>query len=150
MKGSYILLIKLPTEQTIRIGSLNSIQFPRGYYAYVGSAMSGFKSRLRHHLKENKRLHWHIDYLLQKTSFNSLILCETNDRTECAVAQALSHQFDSIPGFGSSDCKCPSHLFFTANEMESTILAILNRLDIRPGLARVRSLDDRNYFGEAW
>ncbi len=137
MKGSYILLIKLPTEQTIGIGSLNVVPFPGGYYAYVGSAMGGFKSRLNRHLKSNKKPHWHIDYLLQKASINSIILCETNDRAECAVAQALSRQFDSIPGFGSSDCKCRSHLFFAGDEMKSTILAILNLLNIRPRLARV-------------
>ena len=138
MKGSYILLIKLSEGQDFKIGSLKTIHFPRGYYAYAGSAMGGFESRLRHHLNDNKRLHWHIDYLLQQASISSIILCETNDRAECAVAQALSRQFDSIPGFGSSDCKCRSHLFFAADEMKSTILAILNLLDIRPRLTRVR------------
>ena len=38
MKGSYILLIKLPEEQTVTIGSLQALHFPGGYYAYVGSA----------------------------------------------------------------------------------------------------------------
>jgi len=138
LKGSYILLIKLSEEQTITIGSRQPVHLPRGYYAYVGSAMGGFKSRLSHHLNDNKRLHWHIDYLLQKASINSIILCEIGDRAECAIAQALSHQFDSIPGFGSSDCKCRSHLFLAADEMKSTILAILNQLDIKPRLAKVR------------
>jgi len=138
LKGSYILLIKLSEGQTIKIGGLKTIHFPGGYYAYVGSAMGGFKSRLRHHLNDNKRLHWHIDYLLQKASISSIILGETNDRAECAVAQALSRQFDSIPGFGSSDCKCQSHLFFATDEMKSTILAILKLLNIKPRLARVR------------
>ena len=148
MKGSYILLIKLPEEQTITIGSRQPMHLPGGYYAYVGSAMGGFKSRLRHHLNDNKRLHWHIDYLLQKASIDSIILYETNDRAECTVAQALSRQFESIPGFGSSDCKCRSHLFLAADEMKSTILAILNQLNIKPELARVRSENDRNYSGK--
>jgi len=131
VKGSYILLIKLPTEQSIRIGSLNAVRFPLGYYAYVGSAMSGFKSRLNHHFQGNKRPHWHIDYLLQKASINGVILCETTGRAECTIAQALSRQFDSIPDFGSSDCKCKSHLFFAADEMNPTILTILNRLEVK-------------------
>jgi len=137
LKGSYVLLIQLPEEQTITIGSLKAIRFPHGYYAYVGSAMGGFKSRLRRHLNDNKRLHWHIDYLLRKAFVNSIILCETTDRAECTIAQALSRQFDSIPGFGSSDCKCHSHLFFAADEMKTTILAILNLLNTRPRLTRV-------------
>ena len=134
MKGSYVLLIQLPEEQTITIGSLKAIYFPRGYYAYVGSAMGGFKSRLNRHLKSNKKPHWHIDYLLQKASITEIILSETKDRAECAIAQALSHQFDSVPGFGCSDCKCHSHLFFATDEMESTTMATLKSLGIKPRL----------------
>ena len=136
MKGSYTLLIKLPEEQTITIGNRQPMGLSHGYYAYVGSAMGGFESRLRHHLNDNKRLHWHIDYLLQKASINSIILCETDDRAECTIAQALGRQFDSIPGFGSTDCRCRSHLFFATDDMKSTILAILSLLNIEPRLAR--------------
>jgi Uri superfamily endonuclease len=28
------------------------------------------------------------------------------------LAQRLGEVFHSVPGFGSSDCICPSHLFF--------------------------------------
>ena len=136
MKGSYVLLIQLSEEQTITIGSLKAIYFPRGYYAYVGSAMGGFKSRLNRHLKSNKKPHWHIDYLLEKASISEIILCETKDRAECAVAQALSHQFDSIPDFGSSDCKCRSHLFFATDKMKPTVMVTLDLLGIKPRLAQ--------------
>ena len=127
MKGSYVLLIQLPKEETITIGSLKTLHFPRGYYAYVGSAMGGFKARISRHLKSNKKRHWHIDYLLDKASITGIILGETTARTECTIAQALSRQFDSVPGFGCSDCRCHSHLFFSANEsqMKSTIMATL-------------------------
>jgi len=131
MKGSYVLLIELPEEQTITTGSLKAVYFPGGYYAYVGSAMGGFKSRLNRHLRSNKKPHWHIDYLLEKASISEIIFCETNDRVECTIAQALNSQFDSIPGFGSSDCKCRSHLFFATDKMKPTILTILNQLDIK-------------------
>ena len=131
MKGSYVLLIPLPEEQTITTGRLKATYFPRGYYAYVGSAMGGFKSRLNRHLKSDKKPHWHIDYLLEKATISEIILCETKDRIECAIAQALSCQFDSIPGFGSSDCKCRSHLFFATNKMKPTIMATLSSLPIK-------------------
>jgi Uri superfamily endonuclease len=131
VKGSYVLLIELTEEQTITTGSLKAIYFPRGYYAYIGSAMGGFKSRLNRHLKGNKKPHWHIDYLLEKASISEIILCETNDRVECTIAQALNGQFDSIPGFGSSDCKCRSHLFFATDKMKPTIMATLNSLPIK-------------------
>ena len=135
MKGSYILVIELPEEQTMVIGGLKVVHFPSGYYAYVGSALSGLKSRLRRHLKRNKRLRWHIDYLLQKASINNIIICETEDRIECTIAQALNRKFDSIPGFGSSDCKCPSHLFFSTEGMKREIITMLNSLGMKPRLA---------------
>jgi len=137
-KGSYVLLIELPEEQILAIGSLKVVRFHRGYYAYVGSAMGGFKSRLNRHLKGNKRPHWHIDYLLQKASINNIIVYGTNDRIECAIAQALSHQFDSTSGFGSSDCKCHSHLFFATNgsQMKSKVISNINLPGIKPRLIR--------------
>ena len=136
-KGSYILLIELPEKQTITIGSLKAIYFPRGCYAYVGSAMGKFKSRLSYHIKGNKKPRWHIDYLLPKASITGIILGETEERVECTIAQALKGQFDSIPGFGSSDCKCHSHLFFTTDgsQMKSRIMATLDSLSMQPRLA---------------
>ena len=134
MVGSYILLIKLPEEKAISVGSLKAIHFARGYYAYVGSAMGGYKSRLNRHLKGNKKPHWHIDYLLQKASITSIILCEAEHRVECTIAQALNGQFDYVPGFGCSDCKCHSHLFFAAEEMKREIMTIANSLGMRPRL----------------
>ena len=80
MKGSYIILIKLPEEQTITIGSLPDVHFPRGYYAYVGSALGGIKSRLSHHLNRKKKLLLDIDYLLEKASIPGVIIGETNER----------------------------------------------------------------------
>ncbi len=138
MKGSYILLIPLPEGQMIKAGGLPDTYFPSGCYAYVGSAMGGFTSRLNRHLKQNRKPLWHIDYLLQKANISGIALCETDDRVECVIAQALSHQFDCIPGFGSSDCKCLSHLFFSAdeNQMKQTILATLNSLPISKRIHR--------------
>ena len=108
--------MKLPEAQTITVGSLNDIYFTGGFYAYVGSAMGGIKSRLGHHFKKDKKRHWHIDYLLEKTSIIDIHVCETSDRSECALARALSAHFDSITGFGASDCHCRSHLFFNTDE----------------------------------
>ena len=142
MKGSYVLLIELSEKQIIAIGNLKAVHFHRGGYAYVGSAMGGFKSRLNRHLKGNKSPRWHIDYLLQQAPISDIILCETKDRVECAIAQALSRQFESIPGFGSSDCKCRSHLFFTADErqMKSKVMTNIGSLSIKPRLIAALSI----------
>jgi len=140
VKGSYVILIRLPKAQTITIGSLSDVYFPRGYYAYVGSALGGVESRLSHHLSRTKKRHWHIDYLLQKASITDIIIGESESRVECAIAQVLNSQFDSIPGFGSSDCRCPSHLFFTAEgkPMKSAIMKTLKSMAIPPKLIGLR------------
>ncbi len=144
MKGSYVLVIELPEEQAIAVGGLKVVHFPPGYYAYVGSALGGVESRLNRHLQRSKKLRWHIDYLLQKASIGSIIICETEDRVECAIAQALSRQFDSITGFGSSDCKCPSHLFYDAEGMKEEIMTMISSLGLRPGLAEDPSREAAN------
>ena len=131
MKGSYVLLITLPEEQEIAINGRQRWFLHRGHYAYIGSAMGGLKPRLRRHLNSRKRLHWHIDYLLQKASINDIIICQSDDRVECTIARTLNSRFDSIPGFGSSDCRCHSHLFFAACEMKSTVLTSLKLLGRR-------------------
>ena len=135
-KGSYILLIKLPAEEIITVGGLKAIRFSPGYYAYVGSAMNGLEARVNRHLRQNKKIHWHIDYLLQRVAISSIILSETTDRTECAVAGALNRQFEAVSRFGSSDCRCRSHLFFSAGEMKPAIMAILSSLGMRPSLTK--------------
>ena len=116
MKGSYLLLVRLATEKDILIGKLGYIHFPKASYAYVGSAMNGFKARLAHHLKEEKRPHWHIDYLLNEADVLEIISHPSKQREECVLAQALAKGLQSIPGFGSSDCKCNSHLYFGDTE----------------------------------
>ena len=116
MKGSYILLIELPQTREISVGRLGLLAFPQGFYAYVGSAMNGFESRISYHLREKKKSHWHIDYLLQQALIKEIILWETEERVECILAQILSREFHPITGFGSSDCRCSSHLYFEAEK----------------------------------
>lgn len=138
VKGSYVLLIRLTQGQTIRVG-LRSVHFPGGYYAYVGSALGGLKARLRRHLKADKKRYWHIDYLLEKAAINGIFIAETQDRIECRIAQELGLKFDPVPGFGSSDCNCPSHLFFSLDEekIESAARSAFSSLAIKPSLVRI-------------
>jgi Uri superfamily endonuclease len=133
VKGSYILLAELATRKDILVGKLGYVSFPKASYAYVGSAMNGLRARLVRHLREEKKLHWHIDYFLKEAEIKEIILCKAEERVECFLAQALAGEFQSIPGFGSSDCRCQSHLYFARGK---------DRLKIRvaeavkqPGLA---------------
>ena len=115
-KGSYVLLVELTTGKDIFVGKLGYVSFPKASYAYVGSAMNGLRARLARHLRRKKKLHWHIDYLLKEAEVKEIILCQGEERVECSLAQALAGKFQSVPGFGSSDCKCRSHLYFASEK----------------------------------
>jgi Uri superfamily endonuclease len=112
MKGSYILLLELPEQREITVGRLGLITFPKGCYAYVGSALNGLKPRITRHLRKEKSRHWHIDCLLPEAEVWEIIIFPSEERRECLLAQSLALGFQAIPGFGSSDCKCKSHLYF--------------------------------------
>jgi Uri superfamily endonuclease len=112
LKGSYALFMHLKEEDEIRIGSLGKIELPKGYYVYVGSAMNGIEGRVNRHLRNRKKVHWHIDYFLKKVEISSVYYLESKKRTECKIANKFSREFEGVPKFGSSDCQCEGHLFY--------------------------------------
>ena len=129
-RGSYVLLIELDQPREISIGSRGIMLFPGGYYAYIGSAMGGFNARLNHHRHRQKKPKWHIDYLLLPATLCGVILIETTERTECAVARELQVRLSAIAGFGASDCRCSSHLFMDTRPVTADILAALESLQL--------------------
>ena len=114
--GLYQLIIRLDEGATIRVGRLGAFRFPRGYYVYTGSARSGLEQRVARHLRRDKRLHWHIDYLLARGSVTQ-VLVYPGAGSECALnraVEALPGGEVVVRGFGSSDCRCRAHLHFFA------------------------------------
>mgnify|MGYP001157323608 FL=1 len=138
-KGSYVLLIRVAEAQIITVGRLGTIPFPSGDYAYIGSALNGAKARLERHLRKEKKIHWHIDYLLQRSDIRNVIVCQTEERVECSIVEALNPHFDVIQGFGSSDCRCPGHLFSAPQEMEQQIMTTLDSLGLEPQMIDCRN-----------
>jgi len=117
--GTYILAIELEQAQRIRIGALGERAFERGYYLYVGSALNSLRARLERHLRAEKRLHWHIDYLLQQAMIREIWYALGAERRECAWARALAELPGAAPypsAFGASDCSCRTHLFYCPNK----------------------------------
>jgi len=113
--GIYHLLIHLPQNTKISVGKLGCSHFPAGYYVYTGSALGGLGSRIARHRRREKRLHWHIDYLLQHGNIIDAITHGTKKRLECRFNRHILSLPDSrilVKGFGSSDCKCKSHLVY--------------------------------------
>ena len=91
MKGCYCLVISLNDEKTIKIGKkLGKITFKKGHYVYVGSAMNSLKARITRHLSDEKKLHWHIDYLLKSAEITDVIYNESDRKIECELSQYLA------------------------------------------------------------
>lgn len=116
LAGSYLLVLYLRRKTSIRVGRLGELNFPRGWYYYAGSAFGpgGLKARLSHHCKPLQRFHWHIDYLRAHAELRGLWF-QTADNFEHRWSRALSQLPKAVvpvAGFGSSDCRCPSHLIY--------------------------------------
>ena len=111
---------------------MGKVFFPEGFYAYVGSAMGGIEPRVSRHLRGDKKLHWHIDYLLTRASVETVVLCESNERVECAIARMLAEKLQFIANFGCTDCRCKSHLYLQSGkgELVSEIIGCLDRLSL--------------------
>jgi Uri superfamily endonuclease len=116
MKGAYILVIKVSKDQEIQIGKLGKLFFKKGYYIYIGSALNNLKKRIQRHFKTDKKLHWHIDYLLEKAEILEVYIKKNNIKEECKISQFFNKRMENIPGFGCSDCKCKSHLYYTSKK----------------------------------
>lgn len=111
MKGIYLLVIDLDSDQKIEVGALGEIDFTRGIYIYVGSAQNGVEARVSRHLRDDKKKHWHIDHLLDHAEVTRVYCLEGSKRDECATAGYVNYIATPIPEFGASDCSCDSHLF---------------------------------------
>ncbi len=130
MKGCYVLLLRLEQERSIAVGRLGRFRFPRGYYAYVGSAMRGIEKRIARHLREDRRRHWHLDYLLELAEPLAVFKIASAERCECALAEvvgSLEGACTPVRGFGSSDCSCGAHLFHFAFNPEQRLYSSLSR-----------------------
>ena len=117
MKGIYVLIVKINKTISVNIGALGLLKFPEGLYAYVGSAQNNFEQRVKRHQSKEKRLFWHIDYLLNDEAANVIGVYYTQGEKakECKIAGILRENAESIAGFGCSDCRCKSHLFLAEN-----------------------------------
>jgi sugar fermentation stimulation protein A len=119
--GSYIIVYKLYDEQEIKIGKLGKFTFPKGFYIYTGSGLRNLKQRISRHLRKEKSVKWHIDYLSMKCEPVWHYMIEDGINHECELSSKMNRlTCFSMPvkGFGSSDCKCDSHLLYTAEKRD--------------------------------
>lgn len=109
---TYQLLIEVKAMVQISVGRLGLCRFPAGRYIYTGSAKRNLEARIARHLSREKRLHWHIDYLL----LHPAVIVADVRRFYDGECELNRHTPGDIPvaGFGASDCRagCGSHLKF--------------------------------------
>jgi Uri superfamily endonuclease len=114
LKGIYVLIIRVDKSIQTRIGALGDLTFNGGLYAYVGSAQNNLERRVLRHQRKEKRLFWHIDYLLNNPAAKIIdaLYKPSGKSEECKIASLLAQNgCTPIIGFGCSDCQCSSHLF---------------------------------------
>lgn len=113
-RGAYLLILRLPRTKRLKCGKLGTILFRKGFYIYVGSARKSLSKRVQRHQRLTKKQFWHIDYLRASAEFFAALPIRTEDDVECELAGTVREFAEcEIPRFGSSDCSCTSHLFWT-------------------------------------
>lgn len=136
--GIYVLEIYSPISFTLPIKKFKDAQFPKGYYYYVGSAQKNLVHRINRHLKLNKKLHWHIDYITSnnKNNIKSILIFKDFSRNyECELTGKLQNEFaltHKAKGFGNSDCNvCESHLLYSKKQIDYNQLLSLYQSTVR-------------------
>jgi Uri superfamily endonuclease len=124
MRGSYALLLSLDRRRVVDVGALGPVDLEEGTYVYCGSALGGLEQRLGRHFRREKKARWHIDHLLAAGSAFGAFVFEEAD-AECQAAEFMTARGRPVPGFGCSDCSCPSHLFRVP---EDTLFEVLEGL----------------------
>ncbi|MEM2121178.1 MAG: GIY-YIG nuclease family protein [Candidatus Woesearchaeota archaeon] len=123
--------MKLNYDKKIRIGSLGVIDFPEGFYVYVGSAMKNLEQRILRHYSSLKKKRWHIDYFLENCEIIKFLVFPSNKKQECDIAKILINKGAVVAEkFGSTDCKCKTHLiyFVTKKELSRAISYLKNKI----------------------
>ena len=110
--GCYIVIMRLTRDRKLKIGSLGTVRFRKGFYLYTGSAKNNLTQRIARHRSRRKKFFWHIDHLREHADFCAVLPVRASVDLECELANVLQGISSwVIPGFGSSDCTCESHLF---------------------------------------
>ena len=118
--GTYALLLEATAMREVPIGKLGLLHMLPGIYVYVGSALGpgGLAARIDRHALREKTLHWHIDYLRAATRLIAVWFARGAKHRECRWSRMLEQADGAqipLDGFGSSDCRCRSHLQYYAN-----------------------------------
>ena len=115
--GTYALILLSSSNKIISVGKLGKLKLQKGNYVYIGSALSpgGLRARIKYHNRLSTKPHWHIDYLKPFVEIKEIWYSYDTHRNEHNWANNFIKFSDALVplnGFGASDCKCKSHLFY--------------------------------------
>jgi Uri superfamily endonuclease len=117
LPGTYALVLENLKAAKIVIGRWGHLCLEPGYYIYIGSAFGpgGVRARISRHCRREKSKRWHIDYLRESVEPVAIWYSHEPERLEHRWAQTMAGMpgMRPVSGFGSSDCRCHSHLFYT-------------------------------------
>jgi len=130
MKGSYFLVIRLDEGKRIRTKG-RSFELRPGYYVYVGSAMNSLEKRVERHFRREKKMHWHIDFLLAEAKLLRAYLIPSEERLEEALSAEVSRVGEPVEGFGAGDVRVNTNLYRFEGEPDTFLTDILKRSGLR-------------------
>jgi len=115
--GLYVLVLDLKRPTNLAVGRLGRLAFNPGLYGYVGSAFGpgGLTARIGRHVRGGSTCRWHVDYLRQAAVPAEVWIglaprCREHDWA--LLLGGLAGAAPVAPGFGTSDCRCATHLFY--------------------------------------
>jgi Uri superfamily endonuclease len=127
--------MRLARPVVMAVGALGSHAFPAGLYICTGRASKGLSKRIARHRRAEKRLRWHVDYLLQQAQIEGIQAYPGKATEECSINNATTRVLKGIfpvKGFGSSDCRCISHLMLVPETRAGNLQAVTWSLE-QPG-----------------
>ncbi|ASJ11015.1 endonuclease [Thermococcus sp. P6] len=139
MRGSYFLVIRLPAETEVRTRG-RRFRLKAGYYVYVGSAMNSLEKRVARHFRRNKKLHWHIDFLLRKAQLLRAYMIPSDVKLEERLSLEVSRFGEPVNGFGAGDVGVKSNLYRFKAEPDAFLTGILEGFNLE--WVRVKSEEE--------
>ncbi|MCD6196655.1 MAG: GIY-YIG nuclease family protein [Staphylothermus sp.] len=121
LPGYYLLIFRIYKKLTIITRGNKVFSLNPGIYVYIGSAYGpgGLRSRIIRHLRRNKKVFWHVDYLTTNKYVELVgfvIITITSNKTidlENLLSKKIQKHLEPILGFGCSDKrKDKSHLYY--------------------------------------
>jgi len=120
-KGFYILILELESGRTIKADLLPAKYFQSGFYLYVRQAKSRLNRRIARHLRDRKKIFWHIHYFASKASIRD-VWTKADYLDKCTMVLGILRLVKKARinhvklKFRASDRECCSHLIYLDKE----------------------------------